>query len=288
MHRGSPLAYRHFFKRVFILTAPMICKVKKATTEGLLLPRCTLRESPAAFDGSATAGSTAPRHSRTALGLPGRFKISAPPRVPHTARDTAAREVLARLTMVMALSKPAMRFSMTRKVASGVTSRGATPVPPVVQMKSKPSTRASCVKSAASCRSSSGSTKPRARQSSISARANSSMSGPEASARKPAAPLSLRVIQASAKPLRESARLRTSSRPEGAGTRVSTSQHGASGCVPSPGHQKRPRTLCSSCPPRSRCPARKTGRFSAWAQGMPGGIPARSGPVHRMKRCPAV
>ena len=56
------------------------------------------------------------------------------PRVPATARESMARGVILRPSTHMATGMARISRSRTAKVASGVTSRGESPVPPVVMM----------------------------------------------------------------------------------------------------------------------------------------------------------
>src|SRR5262252_7564707 len=72
------------------------------------------------------SASTAP------AGLPGRFRIKLVPRVPHSARLSAANLVFFMPSARIRSAIPSTRRSQTARVASGVTSRNATPVPPVV------------------------------------------------------------------------------------------------------------------------------------------------------------
>ena len=82
------------------------------------------------------AGMMTARFSRTARGLPGRFMISVVFRIPHTAREIMALGVFLRLSALMASDMPGKNLSRTAIVASGVTSLGVTPVPPVVRTTS--------------------------------------------------------------------------------------------------------------------------------------------------------
>src|SRR5579883_2073745 len=75
------------------------------------------------------------RHSLTALGLPGRLTIRVRPRTPATPRESMPKGVCFRLSARMASAMPGASRSITARVASGVTSRGARPVPPVVRIK---------------------------------------------------------------------------------------------------------------------------------------------------------
>src|SRR6266511_3986331 len=83
-----------------------------------------------------SAGASAARISRTALGLPGKFTISVPRRTPATARDSMPAGVTRTLSARMTSAMPGTSYSSTSSVACGVTSRGARPVPPVVRMTS--------------------------------------------------------------------------------------------------------------------------------------------------------
>ncbi len=65
-------------------------------------------------------------------GLPGRFTISVAPSVPHTARLSAASGVCRNPSARIRSAIPSISRSQTSLVASGVTSRAANPVPPVV------------------------------------------------------------------------------------------------------------------------------------------------------------
>jgi hypothetical protein len=78
----------------------------------------------------ASRDSTAPR------GLPGRLIMIVVARIPATARDKIARGVFFAPSERMCSPKPGMSLSTTAIVASGVTSRGPTPVPPVVRITS--------------------------------------------------------------------------------------------------------------------------------------------------------
>lgn len=81
-------------------------------------------------------GKKTSRHSLTALGLPGRFMINVLPRIPATARESIARSVTSRLRSRIASVIPGASRSHTSSVASGVTSLGANPVPPLVKTMS--------------------------------------------------------------------------------------------------------------------------------------------------------
>lgn len=76
---------------------------------------------------------TAEMFSHAALGLPGRFTTSVPPRMPAVSRERQACGVMAIDAARMASGMPGAMRSHTAAVASGVTSRGEKPVPPVVR-----------------------------------------------------------------------------------------------------------------------------------------------------------
>ena len=73
--------------------------------------------------------------SRTAFGEPGRLTISVPDRIPQTPREIMAIGVFLKVSMRIASARPGASRSITRRVASGVLSRGAKPVPPVVMIR---------------------------------------------------------------------------------------------------------------------------------------------------------
>ena len=76
------------------------------------------------------------KFSTAPFGLPGRLMISVFLRMPVTILDNMACGVILRLAARMASARPGASRSMTARVASGVTSRGEKPVPPVVRMTS--------------------------------------------------------------------------------------------------------------------------------------------------------
>ena len=76
------------------------------------------------------------RHSRTAFGLPGRLTISVRLRIPLAARLNIVRFVNCKLYARIASGIPGTIRSATASVASGITSRGENPVPPVVKSRS--------------------------------------------------------------------------------------------------------------------------------------------------------
>ncbi len=71
------------------------------------------------------------------FGWPGRLTISALPRTTATCRDRIAVGTKRRLIWRICSPKPGIVLVATASVASGVTSRGAGPVPPVVSTKSQ-------------------------------------------------------------------------------------------------------------------------------------------------------
>jgi hypothetical protein len=84
-------------------------------------------------------GSMTRKFSTAARGLPGKFTISVLPRIPAVARDSIACGVTSRLEARMASANPGAARSITALVASGVTSLGLNPVPPLVnRMSSSP------------------------------------------------------------------------------------------------------------------------------------------------------
>jgi len=84
-------------------------------------------------------GSTTARHSFTPFGLPGRLMIRVRPLIPTTERLTMAMGVCLRVSMRMASAMPGTCLWTTARVASGVTSLLVRPVPPVVTIRSRPS-----------------------------------------------------------------------------------------------------------------------------------------------------
>src|SRR5882762_5534193 len=73
--------------------------------------------------------------SRIDFGWPGRLMISACPRITATCRDRIAVGTNLRLSERICSPKPGMTLSAMASVASGVTSRRAGPVPPVVSTR---------------------------------------------------------------------------------------------------------------------------------------------------------
>ncbi len=104
--------------------------------------RCGVALSPAASSSPCrSAGLTTANPSRQPPGEPGRLTTSVPPRRPATPRESSACGVRAIASVRMASARPGASRSMNASVASGVTSRGAKPVPPVVSTSNTPSSR---------------------------------------------------------------------------------------------------------------------------------------------------
>ncbi len=93
---------------------------------------CAPVAPPSSCTACGTTGSSASSDSATPLGLPGRLTTRASPTTPATARDRAAIGVCASPAARMSSASPGASRSMAARVASGVTSRGPNPVPPVV------------------------------------------------------------------------------------------------------------------------------------------------------------
>ena len=77
------------------------------------------------------------------LGCPGRLMMSVLPRMTAVCRDRMAVGTKFRLMARICSPKPGSSRSATARVASGVTSRGAGPVPPVVRIRWQPTSSAS-------------------------------------------------------------------------------------------------------------------------------------------------
>ncbi len=93
--------------------------------------------SPFNFDKAwGRAGRMTLKFSLTPFGLPGRLTIRQEPRTPTIALEIMAWGVFFRLSARIASANPGTSFSMTSSVASGVTSLGLRPVPPVVRIRS--------------------------------------------------------------------------------------------------------------------------------------------------------
>ena len=80
-----------------------------------------------------SSDSLAPR------GLPGRFTISLSFLAPTSPRESAARGVFFIPSARISSARPGISFSTTARVASEVTSRGPSPVPPEVKTASQSS-----------------------------------------------------------------------------------------------------------------------------------------------------
>ena len=81
-------------------------------------------------------GNNASNDSETAFTLPGIFTTSVFPRTPAIPLDNMDRGVLLWPYVLMASDNPCISFSIIFLVASGVTSLGPIPVPPVVMTRS--------------------------------------------------------------------------------------------------------------------------------------------------------
>src|SRR4029078_7759905 len=81
----------------------------------------------------------AERLSTAPFTLPGKFTTNAVPRMAACARESGAMGVFSSERRRISALRPGMVFSPTRFVASGVTSRGGMPVPPVVTTSRAPS-----------------------------------------------------------------------------------------------------------------------------------------------------
>jgi len=139
------------------------------------------------------SGRTAVIDSTAAVGLPGTFTIKAEPRIAHTPRLKAASGVFLAPSDRMRSAMPSMILSATARVASGVTSRAAMPVPPVVTIRLVVSLN--WMSDASICARSSGSTfAAMMRRPACSSAATTA--GPDLSGRSPAAERSLMVSTA--------------------------------------------------------------------------------------------
>ena len=125
--------------------------------------------SPAAFFAPSSV-------SRIAFGWPGRLMISARFRITATWRERIAVGTNARLTCRICSPNPGITLSPTASVASGVTSRAAGPVPPVVSTRSQPSASTSSASVASICGCSSGISRSTHVHSLASARPSQSLS----------------------------------------------------------------------------------------------------------------
>ena len=107
-----------------------------------------------------------------------------PPRMPAAARESIARGVMARDAARMASGMPGVRRSQTARVASGVTSRGEKPVPPVVTTRAAPVWSARRTRAASMSGCSSGTT-PVSRMEYPASSSREHTSGPASSGRWP-------------------------------------------------------------------------------------------------------
>jgi len=137
-------------------------------------------------EASASSDSTAP------LGLPGRFKISDRWRTTATPRESMAAGVTSAPFRRISSASPGITFSPISRVASGVLSRGPSPVPPVLRTKSTVRESASFRKFNRTC---SGSSEHFCAEtiSQPSSRQRWTTAGPERSTRSPLATESLMV-----------------------------------------------------------------------------------------------
>ena len=74
-----------------------------------------------------TVGKNASRQTSIEEGRPGRFTIRERPRIPAVWRERIAVGTCSRLTLRMSSPKPGNSFVITRRIASGVRSRGEGP-----------------------------------------------------------------------------------------------------------------------------------------------------------------
>src|SRR5258706_1012113 len=137
-------------------------------------------------------GSRTSIDSRTARGDPGRLTTSVVPTAPATPRESMPCGVFASERARSASAMPGTSRSITRRVASGVTSFGERPVPPVVNTTFAPPRTASRIAFAIFA-TSSGTSAVDTTSWPASVRA-SRIVGPLSSARSPAAPLVLTVM----------------------------------------------------------------------------------------------
>ena len=92
----------------------------------------SMEGAPMTCKQSGTAAMTAPRHSAMAVGLPGKVMMRDEPLIPAVWRDKMAVGMRPIDTARIASPNPGSILVQTACVASGVTSRGDGPVPPVV------------------------------------------------------------------------------------------------------------------------------------------------------------
>ncbi len=128
--------------------------------------------------------------STAALGLPGRLRINDVPQIPHTPRLNAARGVFFAPSLRIRSEIPSTNRVHTARVASGVTSRAAMPVPPVVTTREAEAASRRSAASITFCSSGTISIFSTAKWFSCK---SSFTAGPERSAREPAEAESLTV-----------------------------------------------------------------------------------------------
>jgi hypothetical protein len=88
------------------------------------------------------------------FGRPGRLTTSVRPQMPAVCRERIAVGTFSSDTFRISSPNPGSSFAHTRSVASGVTSRGAGPVPPVVITRQQPAADNSRIAPAIASRSS--------------------------------------------------------------------------------------------------------------------------------------
>ena len=84
-------------------------------------------------------GRSTSKHSSTAFGDPGKLTIRVVPAIPAMPRESIAIGVFDAVSRRIASAIPGVSRRTTARVASGVLSRAAKPVPPVVRTRSMPS-----------------------------------------------------------------------------------------------------------------------------------------------------
>ncbi len=98
-----------------------------------------------------TAAKTASRHSEIAAGFPGRLTTRQAPMIPAVCRERIAVGTLPSETARICSPNPGSMQRHTDSVASGVTSRAAGPVPPVVTIRLQDSASSTMAAAIASC-----------------------------------------------------------------------------------------------------------------------------------------
>ena len=130
-------------------------------------------------------GATASRPSTAPRGEPGRLTMSVRPRTPATWRESIAAGSAARPAARIASASPGTSRSTTSRVASGVTSRGERPVPPVVRTRSAPLSASSRSAAASASRSSGRQDEATISTGARRRRTAAATAGPERSSRSP-------------------------------------------------------------------------------------------------------